>query len=627
MNDISQKLNNEENNQLNNSIFEKEGEYIINKKPKYKYEIKIVHENLKNIELKSPKTPDKIQSPINFSIISDKKRINFNEQKRIAINKNKFKYKIFHANTPDRDSTIRFFSKDLEKRNQLDKKSYYLKNYNYYNINKNSINKCICQREFNRFIKQHYIKNINKDVYKYHNFVERNNEYNNNINKREIIYIKKPNKQQNFNNYNYNYDYIHKINNSYNIINENIENNNYDYNKSKIIKISNSKSNINNNLLYKENSSSKKRKRIKRYKNKRIRSIEENNNTNINNTSFLSIDNSRPKNITLYKSPIIERKENENISLLYNLQKHNRSSYLSNILYSPCSNSRRSNQNSMINKSSETKQKIKIVPIGQKIKPLIIKKKVEKPKIEKIINKDGSIIDVIKQDSVITAIEAKPVLNSENEKVVKENITKIYTTLTKNVDDINDKNTIINDINDNLEENKIINDKNEKKNINQNKENNYFYIRRDFKNKNDNNYNLEIIDNSKKKYIKGKNNLKKTKKYKNKNSIHTNNDNYNYVENKQIIKNEQIKKIKYLYYNNSNELSNYFLNLNEEDKINILTSFNDGNLENKNIYTKLINIIKEKNDNEEENAIIINNNSFEDNNEIINTKKEPNNII
>ena len=166
-----------------------------------------------------------------------------------------------------------------------------------------------------------------------------------------------------------------------------------------------------------------------------------------------------------------------------------------------------------------------------------------------------------------------------------------------------------------------------KSNINQNKENNYFYIRRDFKNKNDNNYNLEIIDNSKKKYIKGKINLKKTKKYKNKNSIHTNNDNYDYVENKQIIKNEQIKKIKNLYYNNSNELSNYFLNLNEEDKINILTSFNDGNLENKNIYTKLINIIKEKNDNEEENAIIINNNSFEDNNEIINTKKEPNNII
>ena len=37
----------DENNLLNDSNFQDEGEYIINQKPKYKYEIKIIHDTKK----------------------------------------------------------------------------------------------------------------------------------------------------------------------------------------------------------------------------------------------------------------------------------------------------------------------------------------------------------------------------------------------------------------------------------------------------------------------------------------------------------------------------------------------------------------------------------------------------
>ena len=56
---------------LNDSNFYEEGEYILEQKPKYIYEIKIVHDHLeKNNKLKS-KTPDKI--------ISSNKVLNYND--------------------------------------------------------------------------------------------------------------------------------------------------------------------------------------------------------------------------------------------------------------------------------------------------------------------------------------------------------------------------------------------------------------------------------------------------------------------------------------------------------------------------------------------------------------------
>ena len=57
---------------------------------------------------------------------------------------------------------------------------------------------------------------------------------------------------------------------------------------------------------------------------------------------------------------------------------------------------------------------------------------------------------------------------------------------------------------DNIEDIKEIYRKNEKININQNNENNSFYIIILFKSKNDNKINLEIIDNSNRSYYKEK---------------------------------------------------------------------------------------------------------------------------
>ena len=660
MNGIIQQLNNEDNIQLNNSNFEKEGEYIIEKKPKYKYELRIVHENPNLIEIKRPNTPDRIISSANFSILSDKKGNNYNKQYKIFINKNKFKNKYIQSNTPERGSTIRFYSKNSEKINQMEKNNYYLKNYKYCNCNyfnnnynNNYNNKCVCQTEFNKLLRQYYGQNIYENkICKCHNYLGRKNDYKN-IYKRKIIYIQNPNKREIINYNNNNYNYANKtIDNYYyyNINEDNRNDYNYDYNKRKIIKISN---NNNNKDLYKGSSSHKKKKKIKRYKNKKIKIINENaeENNNINNTSFISIDNTRHKNISLYASPspiIKKQKEKQDINTsIYRLQKDNKSihlSNLSNILCSSRSNSRRrSNNNILINKSSETKQRLKVVPLGQKIKPLIIKKMVEKPKIEKIINKDGTITDVIKQNSVITSIESKPVINSENEKIVKESVTKIYTTLTKNLDEIDDNNNDKNNININEDidiEEKNINEKNEEIKINKDCDNNSVFIRRDFKNKEQNEYNLEVIDtfNKEKKQLYKNKNLKNNININNidNNEINENStiqkiseyssigyNSFNFNENKQNLKNEPINYIKYLYNNNPNELNNYFLKLNEEEKINILNSFNDGNIENKNIYLKLIDILKEKNDNEEEeNNIIINNNSFKDNKENINNREE-----
>jgi hypothetical protein len=80
--------------------------------------------------------------------------------------------------------------------------------------------------------------------------------------------------------------------------------------------------------------------------------------------------------------------------------------------------------------------------------------------------------------------------------------------------------------------------------------------------------------------------------------------------------NDEIKYIKYLYYRsfnlnssnkeNSESLSNYFLKLSDDEKISIITNLNDGNIENKKIYNKLINILKErrlKNENSKSNNI------------------------
>ena len=84
---------------------------------------------------------------------------------------------------------------------------------------------------------------------------------------------------------------------------------------------------------------------------------------------------------------------------------------------------------------------------------------------------------------------------------------------------------------------------------------------------------------------------------------------------------EEIKFIKYLYYRCTNlnppnpakiqSLSN-FIKLSDEEKIGILTNLNDGEPENKKIYNKLINILKEKRL-DDENSVNNSGNNFGDN--------------
>ena len=569
--------------QLNNCNFEKEGEYIIQKKPKYKYELRIVHKNPNRIDIKRSKTPD-----VFFCLLGDRKRKNDIKQNNIR-KKNRKNKNI--EKTPEHVSNKRFIPENTEK---------------FIEINKNNkfSNNCICKNELEKIINQYYAQKSEE---------EGKNKYNNNIHKN--IYEDKNEKNNIYNN-------------SYGIDDRNdLNNNNYSYynkchNQRKIIKINN------NNFSHKNSSSHKKRKKM--YKNKKIKmlskNIEENNiNNNSANFSFLSVDASNRNQIL---NPIISTKELNNIYKIHKNNKKNINKNCNNIISSPNSNSRKNKSNLFINKSSETKQKLKIVPLGIKIKPLIIKKVIEKPKIVKIINKDGSKSNIIKQNSVITSIESKSIMNNGKENIVKESITKVYTTLSKTLDKIdyinnhiiidnNDNNDNINDnININMDKNKI-NEKYREIKTYTDGENNSVFIRRDFKNKNENVIKLEIINDSNKadnnigKNYLIKRNIKNENLEINDNSSVQRNSDYNspIFTDSLIIKNEQINSMKNINKNNEiNKPRKCFLKINDEENKNIVNSLNDGNNENKKL--------KEKKNNEvEENAIIVNKNSFEDNEE------------
>ena len=617
MNKFSSQNNKNWNENLNNSIFEKEGEYIINKKPKYKYDIKIVHENPNLKFSRRAKTPDKIISTSNSAILNNTKRAHCIKQN-------------------NNDSTIVFYSNNSPLR-VYNLNNRYFQNKNYYcKCNPENIyhkGKCICQNEFNKFLKSYdgeyfykYNYNYNNNCYKFENNLKTNNECNSGLNncyKRKKIYIGNAGKKKLNQNY-----YFHsplKVNeiSHANIYNKGIENNN------------------NNYYLLNPNSSNKKRKKIKKYTNKEIKMQSKNNveKNHFSNYSFLSIDNSKNKNNSPFKSLIIAKKRSNklNKNSLYKLQKNNENNNLVDTPFSQRSGSKKNN-NIIINKSSETKQEIKIVPLGKKIDPLIIKKFVDKPKIKQIINKDGSVTDVVTQNKIVTSIESKPIINSENENIIKESITKVYTTISKNLEkNENENNNMIIDKNDynnnninkcNNEEENFIVKRNEEINVSNDNENNSVFIRRDFKDKKENNCNLEVIKKpnfEKNNYsfsnniIINNNNNEKNIEINDNSTIPKNSD-YNsfefnssyFIDNKIMTKNEQINYIKYLYYNDINNFNSFFLKLNGEDRENIINYFNDGNIENKKIYRKLKDILK-NNNNEEEISIIINDDSFEDN--------------
>ena len=446
-----------------------------------------MHQNPNNINLKRPLTPNRIISSFNFSIPINKKR---NKNSNIKQKGHKYKYHN-RARTPEVNSTKRLYKKKCKKKGLEKNKNYDKSNYcyNFQNDDYKYINNnCICQREFNKiFSKYIQMRNIRNKVCKCGNKFGKNN--NINQNKKKYFENDKKNKDDN--------RYLYSPYGNNNILN----------NESKIIALKN----YTTNNLYKGSSSSyKRRKKAKKYKNKILKLTLDNTENNIfydktSNCSFLSIDetshnlkNKKINNYHISPSPITKEKQINYISsqTLQNLN-NSKNNNLSNIILSPRSNSKKNN-NIIISKSSETKQNIKIIPLGQKINPLIIKKVVQKPKVVKIVNKDGSNTEMIKQNSIVTSIESKRIMDNDKESVVQESITKVYTTLTKNLVNIN-----VNDLRDINEKNNDedrdkndINYQNKEININNEAENNTFFIRRDFKNKNDNDCKFEIINNN-----------------------------------------------------------------------------------------------------------------------------------
>ena len=628
-------------NQLNDSNFQEEGEYEINQKPKYKYEIKIIHDTKKERAKIKSKTPDKIISSSNFSIMKNQKKIvprqniniinnniyqdtnnddhydnfnnysnyNFYQSKSSIISKKEEKEKKYsNVRIPQAASQVNIYSKTTD--------NFYIpRNYTkkYMIIDEN--NQCICQKEFNEII-ENYLrrgKNIKHNYYKINTENIRNNRnYNNKYNYRQNnnpkSYIKRQFKtplkieksiEKSYTNLNIE-DITPKKNDR--AIDKNLYKNTnskpYTKNLNKIIYNKNIYNKNKNNYLYIKNNNLKNSE--KKADNKK----------NIpSNYSFISIDDSKNKSIS-DKNNISNKVKNTNKKKSRNKCRNDNSSILNN-----------NNNQIMIHKSSERSENIKSIPIGQKIQPLVVKKTVQKPIIEKIRKEDGTTINVMKQTTVVTSIETKPIIDlknkkSNNEILVKECTNSIYTTLTKYLDENDDKKLVKNksfdDFNKNEKEKKDIFfkrkvlDKNMKNNNITQSQNLY----NDFNNQNaifnhkNNNINNDTKKNININISEISNDLLK---HKNNNSSINNSSliSYEQIEPNNAIRiNDEIKFIKYLYYRCTNlnsinkaktqSLANYFLKLSDEEKIAILTNLNDGEPENKKIYTKLILILNEK---------------------------------
>ena len=206
-----------------------------------------------------------------------------------------------------------------------------------------------------------------------------------------------------------------------------------------------------------------------------------------------------------------------------------------------------------------------------KLEPLIIKKTISKPFKDIIKNRDGSISNVLRQSSVITSIENIPIKNKQNKNLVKQKTTKIYTTLTKNINGDEFDNIKDNNSNHSYDEIQKFKDLKKEQNIIPNNINESNFIGSDM----------------------------------NSNSLYSN---YEDIEPNNTMRiNEKLKYIKYLYYRCTNlnskikakneALSNYFLKLSDEEKITILTDLKHGANENKDMYLKLLNILKKNNNN------------------------------
>ena len=713
------------NEQCDDSNFQKEGDYILNKMPKYKYDIKIIHDYRHKKE--KEKAPSKIVSSERFTILNKPK----NTLKKITLQKNYKNHnnedfnQMYKRKSP-RMGTISFYPQELclqddnientSYQKLYNNKGIYYQNYENYITNNNEIVNDYRNDKNNDDMDFHYDNNNcnNMDYYdeneivheNYNNDNFRNNNYNSNYFSKNLDYNNNyenengsyiidifPNRpcicqreiDKIINDYYFNNKKIHKNNifgcnrvcrcglnicdrNNMTVINDSagMINNKYNYynycspprsmrnkypkvvdrsmKKLQYPKYKNKYSNYmsrspnykrpsyyfikgnkfndkQNNIIYNMNNysnmdnynnyidisnlsnKSKLKKEILTKKIKISSKIDKIPQNEISNNSFISVDNIRNKNLMVNNSPYIKRIKNDKITY-NNITKYEPKdpNLNDNLNRTNISIGRRSNNNIMICKSSEKKEKIKVFPLGKKIYPLIVKKSVEKPKKEIIINKDGTTTNVIKQTSVVTSIESKPIQsknNLKNETYVKENITKIYTTLTKD------------DITDNINNNHIINSNNIKIDKDKEKLND---DNLNYSNYNKNKVNDRIIDLSFED-IKDINNEidndflninKFSNNFNNNSEISNSSLNYNTYEQSDFNNPSKINKhfnyIKYLYNkcNNSNfidgnkeeSLSSYFLKFNDEEKKEILNGFKDGNIEDKKIYNKLMKILK-----------------------------------
>ena len=628
------------NDQINDSIFQDEGDYIINEMPKYKYEIKVIHESPNRANrAKRFKTPGRI-SNTSFTIVSKPKKNDIKKQYNLYANNNyKGNYikKLYIGKLPRTEPTIRFYPGNAyirkNKRNITNQKSFkcvkkhkrynnkkiskpyhYIYNYDLNNYNSNCdyiieifpTNSCNCQKQINKIINEFFQnEKIRKNNY-FKNIKGYENGNRCNLNNKNISYVYDKDISNRENNYFYNICspprkrsfkepikiekpinsiyYPKRINTPCNYnTSENINSN-----KKKNTKKINKDYYNNNAYLETSNISIPKSNKLKKIKIPKKSA----------NNSFMSADNTKYMNMSPNNNSFINRKKYSRKNYLspYYIKSQN----LSNNLNSTTRSNGRKSSSIMINKSSERHEKIKVVQIGKKIEPLIVKKSVKKPIKEKIVNEDGSTSNVIKQTSVITSIESKPFVDkSKNENLVKENITKIYTTLTKienEQDNSNDNNN--NDTKDNnLKLN--INNEIEKENKQNDKENNNLDNNIDINDENRNNNLLEANND----LLIHKNNNNSSFNY---SSLYSNIYDLNEQNNNVGRINEIIKYLKYLYYRRTNltsleeakekSLSNYFLKLNNDEKIGVLHHLNDGNVENKKIYDKLL-IILEGNNN------------------------------
>ena len=706
----------DDSNELNDSLFQKEGDYYIDKMPKYKYEIKVIHPS--PTRTKKPKTPDTIASSARFTIINKSKKNQPNNQKIIHFNDKNYetnkKHQLFKSKSPRTLPTIRFYSGDYfdnkYTRNSTFEKSFNfprkhkrytnkinnIKNYNNqnydYSINRDDSNyiieifpsrPCICQAEISKILNGYfgqkhsiYNYNSNNNNYKYnHTCGCLCNFYDNQNTNTNVYNMEKRNNNNYYNIYSPPRQRIikHKnkvensIKNIYAYENRNIpyesnilkNNYYYDINSNSNTKVINNKKIIiknkcdNNNYLETSEISGQKKNQLKKIK----MTLKNRNNRMESNHSFLSLDNLKNKNSSPNSTRLtINRKFNKKY---YGSPYKNKSQNLSNNCNNTMMSNGRKSSNIMINKSSERHERLKVVKIGEKIKPLEVKKLVEKPVKETIKNEDGTTTNVIRQNSVITSIETKPVVNDNNrnkkdEKLVKEYITKVYTTLTKKENEVDEN--INNDRQDNMD--KILNE------INTNNEN--IYNKNGQKNiinspeklnKNNENQNNNInIDNNDDNNGKIQSNIKNNYNFNNNLEInndlliHKNNNNssFNYSSlysniyemgeqnNNNTRINEIINYIKYLYCRYANlpsskdakeeTLTTYFLKLIDDERIAVLNKLNDGNDEDKNIYNKLSNILEENYndliiDDEEDEKYESNNKMHKSNNILFKKKK------